>query len=297
MQTNKVIIGLVIALVGLIGARFGQQYLTSKSQEIPDYEQFWQELSVSQITGLALTKGESRLILEKQGDHAWKVNEFAADATKIEELIPKLIRPSSTQLISESTTQHERLGISSSSATLALQTGTEVKAVTFGGTAVGGRYVKLADSDNVYLVAGLPDDIDSLQATSWVDPVIARIDQPSISQITISKGTSNVVIKKTEQGWANAEGVEVDTTPFNALVMTLESFATQGLVDTPTNLPKAPTIQVKVDRVSGDPTTFLLYETPEMVYVSIDGKPGVYSLSSTSLKNFDIKATDLKPKS
>lgn len=294
MKTNKTIVVLGVLLLVLITAKWIQDKQNNQPIDIPGYKAYWAQVSPAGISAFQIIQLESTLSFQRQDGLKWKVNDYDADLTQVNSLLDKIIAPKEIQLIAENPAQHPGLGISSSSAVISIPNDQGNKQVTLGNDTVGGTYIKLEGSDFVYLVSALPNQNRMSDLSAWVDPVIARFNQSELAKLNIISGKDQLLLSKVESKWMY-DGKEVNMTAINPLLMTLESFATKGLLSEQevSKLPKNPSTTLKIERDNQEPVTVNFYEIKDLAAVSIESKPGVYGISQESLKNFKPDKSEL----
>lgn len=298
MKNNKTIGVLFLVLAVLLGIFLLRMYLPKSSADNKTYLEWWEEIKPEAVTNLTVKQADTELSLHKDNSH-WKIGEIPVDETKVDDLLTKLLQPTEVTVVAVTGAQHDSLGVASGAAILTLKTDTTEKAIRLGNPSTSGRYVRLGDMDTVYLVTQLPTGIDSTNQNEWVDKIITKIPEDKIKSLTVKDKAQETVLERRDAKWfLQGSDTELDSTNFGAALSTLSSLSTQGLADiiAEKNYPTTPTVTVTVHRTEGDPVTLTFYTGTNDSLVSSSERPGKYTLSSSVVDNFTLKAEDLKPK-
>jgi hypothetical protein len=167
MQTNKTILLLLSVLLVFVGLFYAQRYIVNRQTDVDAYTLFFKGVTPDLITTMEIRENQQSLVFEKLGTDQWNVGTSSADMTKVKALL-EILNPTNASLISENATTMESLGVSSSSATLAVTYPGGTKLVHLGNSTSDGRYINLDKNDYVYLVKNLPEPIDSTMESNWV---------------------------------------------------------------------------------------------------------------------------------
>lgn len=180
------------------------------------------------ITLITLNKGDERVELNREND-TWRVNGKKAQNDAVGELIQTLIDKPSTQLIAQTSAQHDQFGVASSSATTIVFG--DLLTLLVGGQTVGGTYVRIEGSDNVFLVSGATDLMLSTSISDWYDKTIVEIDESKLQKVTLKQKEEIILIKKDDK-WV-VEGVEdtTDETKVRSVASQFTRFFADLLVD------------------------------------------------------------------
>lgn len=302
MRNNKTILILAIVLFVFIGAKLALTWFSSRNSENDTYKSWWGKITPDSIVSLSIDKDNQKVTLEKQTNKNWKVNgDYPAVTDDISNWLTKLITPSTTEIVAESVTQYERLGIATNSATLTLKTSNnQEKHITIGAATMEGRYIKLESQDPIYLIKDLPSSLDSSQLSDWIDKTIAKVDQNSIKKITWGTLVKNKVqdfsIEKKDSDWIDKSGKKLDTANINPMLMDLQSLIVTGLLNEPQlkDIPIDPTFTVTIDRNGQDQLKLNFYETKTIKAITVSDLKGTYILSDSIYQTFNLKQSDFK---
>jgi hypothetical protein len=298
MKNNRTI-GILLLVLGVFLAIFLiRSYLPKGETESKSYAEWWENLKKEAVTGLTVKSGETEVALQKNGND-WQVGEVLADGEKVDELLTNLLSPTEVTVVAVTGTQHESLGVASGAAILTVKTDTTNKAVRLGKTSTSGRYVRLGDGETVYLVAKLPPGIDVVETNEWVEKTLTKIPEDKVTKLKFKAGVKETSLVRQDGKWfEEGQTTELDNSNFSAAVSTLGSMVTQGLItpEEEKNYEKEPMVVVTVERSEGGPVTLTFYKGTADSQVSSSERAGKYRVSTSILENFEIDATDLKPK-
>jgi hypothetical protein len=178
------------------------------------------------IDTVTIAGASDTIRLERTADTAWTVNGFAASPEAVGTLLDALTDPTQGELIAQSPSSHERMGIDTATAKrFTVRGGEEV----LGDVLVGGQgrsfrsaYLRKPGDDDVYQVEGELITLIDRTVTDWRDKRILSVEPDSIDGITVERGSTRYSLVRTDGGWSFAGGEAVDSARVARLV---ESFA------------------------------------------------------------------------
>lgn len=226
-QLRRIAIALVIAvflwgLVEILGRRGDR---LAETPLLP-------AVSAVEVDGVTIATDADTIRLERVGDSAWTVNGFDASPDAIGTLLGALAEPTAGELIAQSPSSHERMGVDEASAKqVTLRRGEQV----LGEVLVGGQgrsfrsaYMRKPGDDDVYLVEGELVPLLDRSITDWRDKRILAVQPDSIRGITVERGGTRYALVRAEGGWSFADGAPVDSARVARLVSAFADVQAQG---------------------------------------------------------------------
>ena len=227
-KTLWILTAIFIGILSLTGLTiFGPSFL---SQQKPPYEQQLKGAQGASIATITIAKADEQVVLQKEND-VWKVSGKKAQQDSVTELLDGFIDKPSTELIAQTNKQHEEFGVASGSATT-VQLGDTLK-LLIGNETVGGTYVRIDGSDNVFLVHNITDLMLSVAVADWYDKMIIELDETKLQKIQL-KQTGEIVLMKKDDKWV-VQGSEdkTDDTKVHSIVAQFNRYIADTLVDDP----------------------------------------------------------------
>jgi hypothetical protein len=298
MGNRKTLVRLFLIVVILMGLLLARDWWEGRdSGESGEYEAIVEGLTADQVDRVKI-EGEESLELQKE-NNTWLVDGYVAEAQTVDELIGALLKPTSVQVVAETATTHEGLGVNEALRTLiTLGAGDREKVFWVGTSSGDGRYVRFEGSDKVYLVEGVPFSGTSVTVADWVETMIVQIPQDTIEKIEIIRGRQTLVLEQREGEWFVAGSEEaIDESGIGAVLGSLASLTTQGLAeDQVANMPP-PRVRVMVTR-QGDATEIAFADGPNegMAQAAVEGRKGIFTIADSVVENFEIERSELRPK-
>lgn len=171
--------------------------------------------------------------LSRTPSGAWTVNGHAAAPSMIDELFDALDDSTVAQLVAQSASSHERMGVDSASGkhVRIVGGGQELLHLIAGerGVSFRSRYVRLSGDDEVYLLEGALVPAFDRSLTDWRDKVIAAIEPDSIVRIRVDRKAGGYEIERRDSTtWRFAAGAPVDSAAIRRTLEAYRSLAAQG---------------------------------------------------------------------
>jgi hypothetical protein len=171
-------------------------------------------LQITDVDTVAFVSETDTVVLARSGDE-WTVNGFRASFEEVDEFFAALSDSSEAELVATGTTVHQRMEVDEESGTqLRLVDGSMVLSHTVIGKAgrrYNSRYVRLADSDPVYLYVGPMSRFVSREVDDWRDKRILDIEPDSIEMVAVQRGGERYTLMRGPQGWTFATGSPADS--------------------------------------------------------------------------------------
>ena len=211
-------------------------------------------------------------IVLTRSNGSWRVNGHTTAPEAITELEKGLADTSATtELVAESKTSHDRLGVGADS-------GKHVRVIAHGKTVLdliaGQRaqvYVRRANEDAVYALHGGIASSVSKTLDDWRDKHILSVVPDSVATATLQRGPHTLTIRR---------GV-ADTTRLNTLLGSYRDLRAAGFAD---SMSAHPTMRARFTSKSGATLVNLVFDsTATGVYVRADSGGTVYRLDTWML--------------
>ncbi len=191
MQMKKNVIISIVVIVILAGYLFINRLMTRTIIKLPDIK--------DPITELVLKKGDSVIIIKKDGD-SWKVNEFEGDKNVIANMENKIKDLRVTDVVSEKP-HYERFELDSNHAirVQAKCNGTIVRDVYIGkkGSTYRHTYIRFEDDPKVYLAEDTLDSYFSKTVDDLRNKDIVQLDVAKIELVKLWYKNATLTLQKT----------------------------------------------------------------------------------------------------
>lgn len=163
-------------------------------------------------------------------DH-WTVNGYPAKDSLVETLLAQLDTLSAARLIARNPATHERLGVDADAA-VRVEFGPAASpdaVFLLGNSGAEGRFIRLPDRPEVFVVPGSAiRDLDR-QEFRWRDPTIVTVDTANLSRIVIRRGSDlPVTVGRAESGAWLIDGTPADTTLMRLMLETVADLQATG---------------------------------------------------------------------
>jgi hypothetical protein len=298
MGNRKTLVRLFLIVVILMGLLVARDWWEGRdSGESEEYEAVVEGLTADQVDRVKI-EGEESLELQKE-NNTWLVDGYVAEAQTVDELIGALLKPTSVQVVAETATTHEDLGVNEALRTLITLAAGDGEKVFWVGTSSGdGRYVRFEGSDKVYLVDGVPFSGTSVTAADWVETTLVEIPQDTIEKIEIIRGRQTLVLEQREGSWFVAGSEEaIDESGIGAVLGSLASLTTQGLAEDQEMDVLAPRVRMLVTAGNDEVEVAFSNAAEEgMGFVTASNRKGIFRVAESVVENFEIERSELRPK-
>lgn len=219
MQKHTKLFGLIfICLLALFAAKlFLPQLLPASSAYLDVTKQYIK----NKPSAFTLEKGVTKLSFTREGEK-WKLDQKAADSSRIDSLLTGLLPNDAPQLISENSEKQSDFEVTPQLA----YTVTFNDSPTFyigKNASPRGAYVRLKDATAVYLLPDLATYNIATEAAFWYDKTIIAIPEEKLTKITLSQGSEKISIEQKEKVWKKADGSDAPKEKVSSLVSLLSS--------------------------------------------------------------------------
>lgn len=199
-------------------------------------------IDTASVDTVSLVRGRDSIVIARGAGGAWRVNGFPAAPEAMSALLQGLADSApATELVAESRTSHERLGVAGDSSR-------HIRVTGRGGVALelvagkrtadysGGLLVRSNDGDGVYALRGLLANALDRSDGDWRDKRIIVTNPDSIGSIEVKRGSRSFGLKRLGAGWQLAGGGAADSAAASMLADTYREvsgsgFATQAQSD------------------------------------------------------------------
>ncbi|MDX1578874.1 MAG: DUF4340 domain-containing protein [Gemmatimonadota bacterium] len=179
------------------------------------------------------------IIVQEEGDTirlerdpaGWKVDGYAADEAKVDDLLGVLPDLASDQLVARNPANHPQMG-------LAGERGRRIEVYTEAGgplafllgdrdLTAGGYYVRSPDAEAVFRLESPAGGYLGRDRDGWRPRTIASVDTAGVREILLRREGDEVVLRRDDAGW-RVDGAAVDSVTAAGLLRVLSSLSATG---------------------------------------------------------------------
>jgi len=198
----------VIAVILLVIYIFSQ-----RSTPVKRSADYLVKIDSAAISKVEILNEDQHVILEKHGDEWWMTYpvEYPANPRFGEDMSAKLSDLKIENLISQQPDKQEKFEVSDSSGiSVTVQAGKEPITIIMGKISEGYQhtYMRLLDSDNIYLVKGVFRSYFSRNAKDWRDKNITKYNKEDFIGYTLTYPDKSMELTKIDTGWVAKIGNE-----------------------------------------------------------------------------------------
>lgn len=185
----------------------------------------------SGVSQVRLSDPDSTVILLELIADSWMVNGYPAMDSLLQVMLTRMATLRPARVVARNPANHDRLGVTSDSARR-VEIGPAndpVLVFLLGGTGPEGRFIRLPDRPEVYVVDGAAlRDLDRREA-QWRDPTITSVDTASLRRIAIKRGTDAFFdLGRDEEGFWTIAGAPADTAMVRVFLETVADLRAAG---------------------------------------------------------------------
>lgn len=245
-------------------------------------------LDAKDVSEIGLRKAGDTLVLARL-DGGWTVNGFPANAATVAGFLATLGDTSMrSEVVSQSSTSHQRLGVDSVGARRLTITagGKTVLGVWIGnrGPDFEGFYVRPEGSDRTYLLRGRFAEQTALSVAEWREKQIASIMPDSVAKVEVGRGKTRWSLQRRGGGWELPHG-PADSTKVARFLTLIGGLRAAGFPDAgelDSIHFEAPERSLTVLSGNGDPLLSLVFDSTHQGAFWVRSTPGgpVYRLDA-----------------
>jgi hypothetical protein len=175
-------------------------------------------------------RGEPRILLQAR-ETGWIVDGYPAEDTVVAAMLEQLDTLSAARLVARNPSSHERLGVTDSLSALVEFGTAEGPQLAFrlGGSGPEGRFIRLPDRPEVYVVPDTAVKALDRGTISWRALTIATVDTAALGRFVIQRGAGDVVdVRRGAGGQWTIGGAAVDTTRIRVFLETVARLDANG---------------------------------------------------------------------
>jgi hypothetical protein len=290
-QTLYILIAVVLVLGGIM---WWQMQDGDADADATAYANLVSGFDPSNITQISIATQGGQLRLES-ANNTWTLDGYQVALQKVNDFLNRLLKPDNVDVISETNTQDESLGIASDSATLVTVNNSEASLTTYWGIpSTSGGYVRIGDNLPVFLISGGHDQEEISNPSYWLDTVIMRIPQNQIETLTTKSSKGAVNLQQIEGKWINSDtNQELDTTNLTSIFQTIEEFSTDEVEQE--EAPSTPEfLTVSIKPTGQDQITLRFFKIDdENVFAVSSNVKGRFKLPLTKVDDFELSPQSL----
>ncbi len=183
------------------------------------------------VSRVSITPPDTSAIRLQLVDGRWTVNGYPAQDSLVEVLLTRLDTVPPARLVARSPVNHERLGVDAETARrIEIGLAGRPDAVfLLGGSGPEGRFIRLPDHPEVYVVPAVAVlDLDRNEFR-WRDPTVVTVDTASLSRLVVHRGPDpSVEVIRDSLGVWQVDGTPADTAVMRTLLATVADLQATG---------------------------------------------------------------------
>jgi hypothetical protein len=185
----------------------------------------------SDVSQIRIVEPDSAVIRLEIDDGRWMVNGYVAEDSLLEAMLSRMAAVAPARVIARNPANHARLGVADDS-TRRVEigpAGNPVLVFLLGKAGPEGRFVRLPDRPEVYVVeSAAVRDLDRNQV-QWRDPTIASVDTAALHRIAIKRGIDPFFdLRRDQSGAWRLDGVLADTAVIRVFLETMVELRATG---------------------------------------------------------------------
>lgn len=244
------------------------------------------KIDTAAVDTVSLARSHDTTLLVR-ANGSWRVNGYLAASDAIAELLRGLADTSAwSELVAESKTSYDRLGVGADSAqhVLVKARGHSVLDLTSGKRTPDDRgvYVRQTNAGPVYALHGGIASSLTRPADDWRDKRIVAIAPESVATVAIQHGKQSFTLHRAKAGWQFADGRVADSTAVNTLLGSYKDLRASGFA--PSASFAASPERARLTGKSGAVLADLIFDsTATGVFARADSGGTVFTLESWML--------------
>jgi hypothetical protein len=283
-QLRRIAIALGVILVVWVGLRVVRGIARDEGESLPA-----PSVDRAAVDAIVLARPEDTIRFAKQGS-GWTVNGFPAAPTAVTDLMNAVAdTAAASELVAESPSTHERLGVDSAHARQVTLLSGEKPLYTL---VIGKRgpnwesaYVRKPQGSNVYQIKGRLVELAERRVDDWRDKNIVQVPADSLGAIEVARGARSFTLTRADSvRWTLAGGGATDSSRVQSLLsqfsrLEASGFASSAQADS-ADFAK-PDRLIKLLARGGRPlATLFLDSTSGGFWVRRDSLPTIYRIDS-----------------
>jgi hypothetical protein len=231
-MTPRQLFHIAIALVVVLFL-WGLVEIIGRGTNVVDERPLLVPVPAEQVDTVEIASPEDTIRLLPDVSGGWTVNGYEASASMMVELFDGLGDSISAELVAQSPSSHERMGVDD-------QGGTHFRVIRGDrallhliagerGRLFNSRYVRLAGADEVYLLEGPLVPAFDRALNEWREKRIAEVEPDLIARVAIQHGRRAYTVERRDSTtWELSDGTPVDSAAMDRLLEGYRSLAAQG---------------------------------------------------------------------
>lgn len=315
MKTKQLLIlGAILVVLAIVVLLFENPFGQSEyEKKVETATPLFPNFNAEQVVKIEITADGGITTLLNQ-DGSWVVasmGNYPADGEGVGDLLSKVAEFKNTQRVSNNPEKQSEFEVDSTGVEAKMVDGNDkVLAHLFVGKTTPGflsSYVRLADSNDVYVAQGYLQSVFNKGTRTWKDRTIFSFNKGIVTQLNIISSEETVELMLDAEGVWQMQKPEVtaaNTTEVDTLLTTFSELDTDEFAETPDELAEygLDTPQSTISAVLNDGTTATLHignEEEGKFYVKRDDKGTVFRLFKSNvdrlIKKFDTLRAEEVP--
>ncbi len=311
MKTKPLLIlGAIFVVLAIIVLLFENPFEQSEyEKKVETATPLFPNFNKEQVVKIEITATGETTTLSKQDEGDWVVasmDNYPADSEGITELLTKVTEFKNTQRVSNNPEKQSEFEVDSTGVEAKLMDANDkVLAHLFVGKTTPGflsSYVRLADTNDVYVAQGYLQSVFNKGTRTWKDRTIFSFNKGIVTQLNIVSPEEVIELRlNAEAVWEMIKPVAaaVKTTEVDSLLTTFSELDTDDFAEAKDTLAEygLDTPQSTISAVLNDGTTATLHignEEEGKLYVKRDDKDTVFRLFKSNVDGLIKKSDTLK---
>lgn len=189
-------------------------------------------VDASSVRRVQIVTAGTSVDLARSGD-SWTANGFPADPAAVTRLLEVLPDLEIGDLTATNPSNHARMGVASGSATavtFTLAEGERAILVGKGGQRFGTAYVRLPDSDEVYLMDGDLLGQTARSLDQWRDRTMIALDTAAVARVEVVRRGERYTLMRGDSTWTLEGGPEAQASAVSGVLAELSSLVATGFL-------------------------------------------------------------------
>ncbi len=219
---------IILIVVLVVQLTLGALVLWPRAPEATVSAPLFPDLQMANIATVTVTDAEEGQIALRQEAGEWHIvsaDDYPADATRVEEVLGKILGLTTARLVTRTAASHERLQVAADNfaarVELETQAGADYTLYLGSSPTYGSTHVRLEGSDETYMTSDVSAWEVNTSAATWADTTFLSIPLEEISALTLENSNGTFVFSKNSAGEWTMEGLNADETLNQAEVTAL----------------------------------------------------------------------------
>lgn len=231
-MTLKQLLHIAIALAAVVFL-WGLVEIIGRRGDVVDERPLLVPVLAEEVDTVEIANPKDTIRLLPQASGGWTVNGYEASATMVSELFDAIRDSTTAELVAQSPSSHERMGVDEATGTRfrVIRGEKDLLHLIAGerGRPFRSRYVRVQGADEVYLLTGPLVPMFDRALDEWREKRIAAVEPSRIARIAVKQGRRGYIVERRDTtSWQFADGTPVDSAAVARLLEGYRSLTAQG---------------------------------------------------------------------